>query len=433
MRQRNRPSDPDLPDMPAVSPLDMPLSDDDDTERPQQPRRRISPKSPRQVLQPEVAPPPPPRSQKARHPLVVVLNFFLMVAVLGVLGAGAAFYFGRQQFVRPGPLEETTSVLVQRGSDVDSISALLHRNNVIDSPFVFTTAVRVYDAEGDLKAGEYLFQPGVSMREVLDDLRSGRSVLHAITFPEGLTSQKIVDKLNADPVLTGEIEDVPPEGALMPDTYKFTRGATRQQMIDRMKQVQESVIAEIWARRVPGLPIETPEEFVTLASIVEKETGKADERPRVAAVFINRLREGMRLQSDPTVLYGLFGGEGRPPDRPIYRSDLDRQTPYNTYQIDGLPPGPIANPGRAALEAVANPSRTNELYFVADGTGGHVFSSTLEEHNRNVARWRTIRATREAEAAAAEGEAAAAEAGAAAEDGAAAAEAAPDAGAEASQ
>jgi UPF0755 protein len=353
-------------------------------------------------LQPEVAPPPPPRSQKARHPLVVVLNFFLMVAVFLVVGAAGAFYLGRQQFVRPGPLDETTSVLVQRGTDLDSISALLHRHNVIDSPFVFTTAVRLLDSESDLKAGEYLFQPGVSMQEVLDDLVSGRSVLHAITFPEGLTSQKIVDKLNADPVLTGQIEEVPPEGSLMPDTYKFTRGATRQQMIDQMEQAQERVVAETWARRVPGLPIETPKEFVTLASIVEKETGKADERPRVAAVFINRLREGMRLQSDPTVLYGLFGGAGRPEGRTIYQSDLDRSTPYNTYQIAGLPPGPIANPGRAALEAVANPSRTGELYFVADGTGGHVFATTLEEHNRNVARWRQIRADREAAEAAAE-------------------------------
>jgi UPF0755 protein len=261
------------------------------------------------------------------------------------------------------------------------------------------------------------------MHDVLDDLVSGRSVLHAITFPEGWTSQQVVERLNTDPVLSGEIAEVPAEGALMPDTYKFTRGATRQQMIDQMVRVQERVLAEVWARRAPGLPVETPEEFVTLASIVEKETGRADERPRVARVFINRLERGMRLDSDPTVLYGIFGGAGRPPERTIYQSDLDKPTPYNTYQITGLPAGPIANPGRAALEAVANPSRTDELYFVADGTGGHVFASTLEEHNRNVARWRQIRAEREAaeeaaakEAAAAEEAAAAAEAAAAGDD-----------------
>jgi UPF0755 protein len=375
--------------MPAVSPLDLPPPTDS------QPRRRIAPKSPRQVLQPEAAPPPPPRSQKARHPLVVVLNFFLMVVVLVVVATGGAFYFGHSHFLRPGPLAEPTSVMIAPGTDVDGISNLLERHNVIDSPFLFTTAVRLNKVGDQLKAGEYLFQPAESMKQVIDDLVSGRSVLHAITFPEGMTSQKIVDKLNADEVLTGEITAVPPEGALMPETYKFTRGATRQQIIDQMQRMETRIAGEIWARRAPGLPIDTLEEFVTLASIVEKETGRADERSRVAAVFLNRLRDGMRLQSDPTVLYGLFGGAGRPSDRPIYQSDLDKPTPYNTYQIDGLPPGPIANPGRAALEAVANPSRTTELYFVADGTGGHVFSTTLADHNRNVARWREIRAERD--------------------------------------
>ena len=380
------------PDMPAVSPLDLPLAADQQ----KHPRRRIAPKSPRQVLQPEAAPPPPPRSQKARHPLVVVTNFFVMVLVLIVLAGGAGIYFAVQRFTEPGPLAEATSVLIQPGSDLDSISALLQRNNVIDSPFIFSTAVRFYyRAEDKLRAGEYLFEANASMEQVLEDLLSGRSVLHAITFPEGWTSQAIVDKLNSDPVLTGEIATVPPEGSLMPDTYKFTRGATRQQMIEQMERVQARAVEEIWGRRAPGLPIDTPEEFVTLASIVEKETGRADERPRVAAVFINRLREGMRLQSDPTVLYGLFGGKGRPADRPIYQSDLEKETAYNTYVVSGLPPTPIANPGRDALEAVANPSRTAELYFVADGTGGHVFATTLDEHNKNVVRWRQIRASQE--------------------------------------
>jgi UPF0755 protein len=202
----------------------------------------------------------------------------------------------------------------------------------------------------------------------------------------------IVDKLRADPTLSGDIAAIPPEGSLMPNTYKFTRGATRQQILDQMERTETRVAQEVWNRRAPGLPITTLNEFVTLASIVEKETGRADERPRVAAVFINRLRKGMRLQSDPTVIYGLFGGAGLPSGRPLYQSDLDKPTPFNTYLVNGLPPSPIANPGRAALEAVANPSRTSELYFVADGTGGHVFSATLEEHNRNVARWRQIKA-----------------------------------------
>jgi peptidoglycan lytic transglycosylase G len=386
--RRHQPPMPDLPDMPAVSPLDMPAIG----EAQQQPRRRIAPKSPRQVLQPEAAPPPPPRSQKARHPLVVVSNFFLMIAVLILLAGGGLLYFAMQRFNGPGPLAETTSVLVPPGADLDSISTQLQRHNVIDSPFVFTMAARFKKLEAKLQAGEYLFQPAVSMKQVLDDLVSGRSVLHAITFPEGLTSKAIVDRLNSDTILTGDITAVPSEGSLMPDTYKFTRGATRQQMLDQMTRVEAKAVEEVWSRRAPGLPINTPEELVTLASIVEKETGRADERPRVAAVFINRLRKGMRLQSDPTVIYGLFGGAGRPADWAFTDDALNKMTPFNTYQIDGLPPSPIANPGRAALEAVANPSRTNELYFVADGTGGHAFSATLEEHNRNVARWRQIKA-----------------------------------------
>jgi UPF0755 protein len=183
---------------------------------------------------------------------------------------------------------------------------------------------------------------------------------------------------------------VPPEGSLATDTLRFTRGATRQQMVDKLLADQKELVDDIWARRSPDLPLANVDEFVTLASIVEKETGKSDERSRVAAVFLNRLAKGMRLQSDPTIIYGLFGGKGKPADRPIYQSDIDKQTPYNTYLINGLPPTPIANPGKAALEAVANPSKTSELYFVADGNGGHVFASTLEEHNQNVARYRAL-------------------------------------------
>jgi UPF0755 protein len=386
------------PDSPAEQPAPEPAVTPNDRTapiaagEPVAPRRRINPKSPRQALQPETAPPLPPRSEKARHPLVVVLNFFLMIAVLAVLAGGAAFYFGKLTFTRPGPLKESANVLVPRGADLETIAAQLRRQNVIESDLVFTTAVRLYKAQDELKAGEYMFEAGVSMEKVLENLITGRSVLQAITFPEGLTSQQIVNRLNADPVLTGTVAEVPPEGALMPDTYKFTRGATRQQILDQMKRAQERAVAEVWERRSPDLPVDSPEELVTLASIVEKETGKADERPRVAAVFINRLREGMRLQSDPTIVYGIFGGAGKPADRPILQSDLDAENPYNTYKVSGLPPTPIANPGRAALEAVANPSRTDEIYFVADGTGGHAFAKSLEDHNRNVARWRRIEA-----------------------------------------
>jgi UPF0755 protein len=242
-------------------------------------------------------------------------------------------------------------------------------------------------ATSDLKAGEYLFDAGVSMREVLETLVEGKSILHQVTVAEGLTSAQIVQKLMESDVLVGEVSRVPREGTLLPETYKVMRGTNRQQLLTRMAAAHARVAQEVWDRRATDLPIKTMDEFITLASIVEKETGKTDERTRVAAVFINRLARKMRLQSDPTIIYGLAGGRGTL-GRPLTRDDVERATPYNTYVIEGLPPGPIANPGRASLEAVANPSRTRELYFVADGTGGHVFAATYEQHLKNVARWR---------------------------------------------
>ena len=231
-------------------------------------------------------------------------------------------------------------------------------------------------------------------------------MLASLTIPEGLTVEQAFQRIAEHEALTGDMPaELPPEGSLIADTQRFTRGATRQQIVDKMLADQKRLVESIWNRRVSGLPIADINEFVTLASIVEKETGVASERRMVAAVFINRLNKGMRLQSDPTILYGLFGGKGRPADRPIFQSDIDKPTPYNTYVINGLPPGPIANPGRESLEAVANPSKTEDLYFVADGTGGHVFAATLEEHNENVARWRAVqkKQAEEAAKAAAEG------------------------------
>jgi UPF0755 protein len=260
---------------------------------------------------------------------------------------------------------------------------------VISSSFVFASITRFLKTADQLKAGEYIFKPGVSMRGVMDILVEGRGIQHALTIPEGWTSAMIVDRLMEDDVLTGEPPPVPREGSILPDTYKFERGTTRAQLVARMEKEQKETLAEVWQNRSPALQIKSPAELVTLASIVEKETGKADERPRVASVFLNRLQKNMRLQSDPTVIYGIVGGKGKL-DRPITKADLDQQTPFNTYLINGLPPGPIANPGRAALEAVANPSRTKDLYFVADGTGGHAFAETLDQHNRNVARWREL-------------------------------------------
>ncbi len=354
-------------------------------------RQTARPRSPQDALQPSETPPPPKRSRQARNGLVVLSNFLMTLLVFVAISGFAAVYFGKLRFDEPGPLQAPRTIVVKEGSSLARIAAQLQDGGVIDSEWLFRLGVRSYRVAGEMKAGEYAFTPAMSMREVMETLRSGKGIVYKITFPEGLTSFQIMQKLRENEVLTGEIPaEVPPEGSLLPDTYPFQRGTTRLEVLEQMRKAQEKLIGEAWGKRISGLPLKTPAEMVALASIVEKETGKADERPRVAAVFINRLNKGMRLQSDPTILYGIFGGQGRPADRAILRSDIEKPTPYNTYQIDGLPPGPIANPGRAALEAVSNPSRTKELFFVADGTGGHVFAETLEEHNENVKRWREI-------------------------------------------
>src|SRR6201999_1883964 len=241
----------------------------------------------------------------------------------------------------------------------------------------------------ELKPGEYEFRKNASLRDVIGTIVEGKVVQHAVTIPEGLTSEQIVTRLSDNDIFTGTVREMPREGTLLPETYKFPRGTTRDQVIQRMQQSQKRVLAEIWERRNTDIPVKTPEQLVTLASIVEKETGKADERSRVAAVFVNRLRQKMKLQSDPTIIYGLAGGKGTL-GRPIKRSEITQPSPYNTYVVDGLPPGPIANPGRASLEAAANPARTRDLFFVADGTGGHTFTETYDQHQKNVAKLRTI-------------------------------------------
>ena len=311
--------------------------------------------------------------------------------VLVVLGAGLFFLYGKSVFEASGPLNEPQTVVIKEGSSLSQISAKLLSNDVIDNGWIFSQGVKAHKAQSSMKAGEYIFKPQMSMYDVMETIRSGKGILHKVTLPEGLTVFQIFERLAKNEILEGALpETLPAEGSLMPDTYPFQRGTTRAEVIERMRLAQESFLSRVWAKRIPDLPISTPEELVTLASIVEKETGKADERPRVASVFINRLNRGMKLQSDPTILYGIFGGEGKPSDRPIYKSDIETPTPYNTYTIPALPPGPIANPGRAAMEAVANPSRTDDIFFVANGTGGHVFAKTLDEHNQNVARWRQI-------------------------------------------
>ena len=352
----------------------------------------MTPQSPNEALQPEAAPPPPPlpppsRKRRRLSALSGFLSFVLIAAIAAMLGV----VWGEHRLREPGPLAADKVVFIQKGSTGDIVDKLAEQG-VIDSPLTFQAALMVRNLKGDkerLKAGEYLFKREASVDDVLTTLIAGKQILHTITIPEGLTTQQVVQRLHESDVLSGEIRDAPKEGSILPETYKVSRGTTRAELLTKMKEDQRRTVDQIWARRSPDLPLRSPYELVTLASIVEKETGKADERSRVAGVFINRLRKRMRLQSDPTIVYGLVGGQGTL-GHSISRAELDKPTPYNTYTIDGLPPGPIDNPGRAALEAVANPSRTADLYFVADGTGGHAFAETVDQHVKNVQRWRQI-------------------------------------------
>ena len=344
-----------------------------------------NPRSPRQALASQHLPPPP--SRRARHPLVIIGNAIFTILLLLSVVAGGALYYGSTRFGAPGPLDRERAVNIPPKTGLRDMADLLKREGVIENPTLFVLGAVVLGATGNLKAGEYVFEKNASMSDVLETIISGKSILHQVTIAEGLTTQQIVARINDAEILTGPIQTAPTEGTLLPETYRVTRGTTREQLLQRMTQAQQRLVQEIWARRSPDLPIKTVNEFITLASIVEKETAIASERTRVAAVFVNRLNRNMRLQSDPTIIYGIVGGKGTL-GRSLTRADIDGQTPYNTYTITGLPPGPIANPGRASLEAVANPSRTKDLYFVADGTGGHVFAETYEQHLKNVARWR---------------------------------------------
>lgn len=309
------------------------------------------------------------------------ISLFL-IAALAVLWS---VYLGPGPNARAG---EATVVTLPSGAGVSTIAARLKEAGVIRSTDMFKAAASLTGADRKLRAGEYEVPSRASLRKVLALLVDGKVVRHYVTLPEGWSSAQAVDILMRQPVLTGTVDAIPAEGSLWPETYEVMRGETRASVIARMKRARDENLARLWADRSPATIVRTPEEAVILASIVEKETGIASERPRVAGVFTNRLRIGMRLESDPTIVYGVT--KGRPLGRGIRRSELQRETPWNTYLIDGLPPTPIANPGKDAIAAVLNPPRTDDLFFVADGTGGHVFARTYEEHLLNVARWREV-------------------------------------------
>jgi UPF0755 protein len=320
----------------------------------------------------------------------LLLVGLLAAAVIGAGAAGGAWYWARGYLALPGPLAAEAVVDLPRGSGVMAISDRLHAVGAIEHPWVFATLARLSGQDRSLKAGEYALEPGMSPAAILALLEGGEVLLHPVAVPEGLTVQEVYGLLRSADFLAGELPPLPPEGSLLPDTYLAPRGEPRAQVVERMREAMAAELERAWARRTPGLPLRSPAEALVLASIIEKETSRPDEYGLVAAVFTNRLRNGMPLQTDPTVIYALTGGKG-PLGRELVRADLAVEHPYNTYRVAGLPPGPIANPGRGAVAAAVAPAAVNYLYFVADGSGGHAFAATLAEHNRNVARWRRQR------------------------------------------
>jgi UPF0755 protein len=343
-----------------------------------------------------------PRDREPREPrrtpkVVRVLSAVMSIALAGVILLGGVAFYLNSAMDAPGPLQAAKIAVIPKNDGPQDIAQRLEREGHVADWRLFIASYRwqqvlsiAIGAKAPLlKAGDYEIKPRTSIRGIIDVLNDGRTVLAPITIPEGLTSHQIVERLKANTALTGDVATVPAEGTLLPDTYSVPRGATRQAVIELMQEAQKKLIEKVWPERQDGLPIKTPQEALTLASIVEKETGSKDERERVAAVFINRLRQNMRLQSDPTILYGIFGGRVSW-GRPIYKNEIAAKNMHNTYQIDGLPQTPICNPGKAAIEATLKPASTKDLYFVADGKGGHIFAETLKDHNANVAKWREI-------------------------------------------
>jgi len=332
-----------------------------------------------------------PRGPAFRQRGGAVKSFLIFVGALGLLAAaalGAGGYLAYRAATAPGPSAQDAIILLAKGSSVSLIADQLQEEGLIQYAELFKAAVRLRRAQNDLKAGEYKMPAGASVMEIIDILIEGKSILHYITAPEGLTTAQILRMIAADEILTDEITVEPGEGTLLPETYAYTRNESRDVLIRRMMKAQDAVLDSLWNQRAMDLPFSTPAEAIILASIVEKETSLPEERSRIAAVFVNRLKRGMRLESDPTIIYGLTKGE--PLGRGLRQSELRSETPYNTYIISGLPPTPIANPGKASIAAVLNPADTNDIFFVANGDGGHAFAANNRDHNRNVAAWRRI-------------------------------------------
>jgi UPF0755 protein len=330
----------------------------------------------------------PPRRRRRSAFRRVFYSLVLLAGCAALAVFGLALY-GYVKFTGPGPLASDKVFQVERGGGVLGIAADLEKAGIISNASLFAAAATATGDRGRLKPGEYQFKQAMSMRDVMNLIVSGKFIVYKINIPEGLTTAQALDRLRENDILTGDVSLIPAEGQIMPDTYVFQRGETRNSIVKLMMASSQKMMDELWPQRASDAPVKTPAEALILASIIEKETGQPAERPRVASVFANRLRQGMRLQSDPTIIYGITGGKTKL-DRPLTIHDIAEATPYNTYRINGLPPGPIANPGRASLEAALAPAKTGDLYFVADGSGGHVFAETLEDHRVNVRKWREI-------------------------------------------
>jgi len=326
-----------------------------------------------------------------------VLSYFrwvLFFIALLVTLMGGALWLGNNLLKAPGPLEATKNIVIPRGAGPATMSKILNEEGVINHPRLFRVAIMIDPTPKPIKAGEYEIPAHVSMWALLELLQSGKQVQRRLTVPEGMTTAEVLELVRNTPALSGEITLDVKEGDLLPETYFYARDDSRDGLLLRMKEAMEKTLEEAWRKRAAGLPWANRREALTLASIIEKETAVPAERPRVAAVYINRLRRKMKLDSDPTTIYGLTLGKV-PFNRELTRADLASNSPYNTYVVAGLPPGPICNPGRAAILAAVNPARDRSLYFVADGQGGHAFATTLAQHNRNVERWREIQRERQ--------------------------------------
>ncbi len=382
--------------------------------RPQQPR------SPSELLEPARAPNAPRqrsrvKSAAPRRGMITFVNSSLTFLLVLMMLAGGGAYAMKTAYEQPGPLDHSTVVVIPPGEGLTGIASRLQREGVITDSKVLlagfywdrTKSYFTGNKAPALKAGEYEIRKNASMRQVIDTLIEGKAILMKVSVPEGLTSYQIVELLKAQPDLTGDLTEVPAEGTLLPDTYKFSRGTERKEIVARMQADAKRFVAKQWETRSTRVPFKSPDEALIMASLVEKETGKADERDRVAGVFLNRITKRMRLQSDPTIIYVVTHGKGAL-GRGITKSEIEDKNEYNTYQIEGLPPTPICNPGRAAIEAVLNPAETKDLFFVADGSGGHAFAASIQDHQKNVLRWRQVereaKAKAEATAAAAAGQ-----------------------------